>query len=130
MTIFIIIKHLIKVLRINYMRSIHNAITDLLIERGWKIDETAKENKSGELHCFIDPKIKLTIKRLTWHEAIATQESYDIAEQDFIQQCPKCGTEMINDTNYDHDKKQFCQIIYLDCPNENCQLQLKEVIKK
>jgi len=48
-------------------------------------------------------------------------------DKNFIQQCPKCGTEMVNNTDYDHAKKQYSQTIFLDCPNENCQLQLMEV---
>lgn len=54
---------------------IRDVVRAALIERGWKIDETAVETPSGELHEFIDPD---TGRRLAWLDAFFRQEEREL----------------------------------------------------
>lgn len=49
------------------MLSILDDMKRLLIARGWKIDETVRENAQGELHEFIHPE---TGRRRSWLDAV------------------------------------------------------------
>ena len=60
------------------MKSIYDAVKDALVERGWRIDETATETRSRELHEFIDPE---TGRRMAWLDAIDRQQELEIKQE-------------------------------------------------
>ena len=53
---------------------IRQAVRQLLQDRGWELDRTAKENASGELREYIHPK---TRQRLAWIDALIAQEDLE-----------------------------------------------------
>jgi hypothetical protein len=56
------------------MPPIRDTVRQALIDRGWKIDETAVENRAGELHEFIHPE---TGTRRAWLDAFFDQETIE-----------------------------------------------------
>ena len=52
--------------------TLYDEIKGLLVKRGWKIDETAKENASGELREFIHPE---TNKPRAWIDALLDEQN-------------------------------------------------------
>ncbi len=57
-----------------FLPTLDDALRALLIERGWGIDPTAKENASGELHEFIHPETK---QRMAWLDALLAEGTRD-----------------------------------------------------
>lgn len=58
------------------MRGILEDIKQLLIARGWKIDESARENAQGEFHEFIHPE---TGRRRAWLSAVVDETARESA---------------------------------------------------
>ena len=56
------------------MKLVYDAIKQALVERGWKIDESATETPSGELHEFVHP---VTERRRAYIDAILDQGVLD-----------------------------------------------------
>lgn len=52
--------------------TLYDEIKGLLVKRGWKIDETAQETCTGELHEFIHPE---TGRRRAWIDALLDEQS-------------------------------------------------------
>ena len=62
------------------MTSIYTAISQLLLSRGWSIDDAVKENASGELHEFIHPE---NGKRMAYLDAICAEGDLDLEREKF-----------------------------------------------
>lgn len=67
--------HLVETDTIPALSPMYDVVRDALIARGWKIDETAVETRSGELREFIDPD---TGRRLAWLDAFFRQEEREL----------------------------------------------------
>ncbi len=56
--------------------SMYAVVRSALIDRGWAIDDTAKETASGELHEFIHPE---TGQKMAWLDAYLAESGREVA---------------------------------------------------
>jgi len=71
-------------------RGIQDEIKQILIRRGWKIDESARENAQGELHEFIHPE---TGRRRAWLDAVFDEGTREREVRATCKHCKKTAPD-------------------------------------